>query len=96
MCAIFLFFLGTYGALHDSHQRKDLINKAVLGAPVYFYFAIYLIFANRTNSPSVETLTRWQWIRRHWLVCVGCVAFELVVLAGWVIYLRHHGFTHVS
>jgi hypothetical protein len=93
MCGGFLFFLGTYGALHDTRQHKDLINKGVIGAPVFFYFAVYLIVeSGRTTPASERELTRWQWARRHWMLCLGCLAVEVVVLSGWVTYLNLHGF----
>jgi len=104
MMSLFLFFIGTYCVLHDTSQaRKDLINKAVLGAPLQFYLGIYLFLpASRKEEPDAEinkeigyTPSRFEWMVQHWVLVVGSIGFEALVLASWVIYLHHHGFEHV-
>jgi hypothetical protein len=104
MMSLFFFFIGTYGVLHDpSHRPKDLINKAVLGAPLCFYLGAYLFLpASRKEDPDAEidremgyTPSQFEWMVEHWVLVLGCIAFEALVLTSWVVYLHHHGFKDV-
>jgi hypothetical protein len=97
MCGMFVLFLSTYGALHDgSNPPQHLMNKGLTGGPILIYFGVWLMIPSSADYPSDHDLTRWQWMRRHWLLCLGCFAFDALVIACWVSYLHHHGFPHVS
>lgn len=97
MAAVFMLFMGVYGALNDLSRsgRPDLINRGILGGPIFLYFAMSIFFGPG-DKPDEKDLTRWQWMSLHWRLMLGCIAFEVICLTVWVSYLHHHGFSHVS
>jgi hypothetical protein len=97
MGSLVLFFFGTYGALHDVPGRSpDYMNKAILCAPTQFCFAIRIMVPSPTDSEPEDNSEGWQWLARHWRLCLVCIAVECLVLTCWVSYLHHHGVVHVS
>jgi len=41
LLGVFLFFFGIAVPLKGHHPSKDVINKAVLGGPICFYFGVW-------------------------------------------------------
>jgi hypothetical protein len=91
-----IFAVGAHVALGgDQHDLKGLINKGIFLGPLTVYFAIYGIFTNSSNHVSQPSRTPGRLLRKHWLLFVGCLVFEAVVLTAWTMYLHQHGFPDV-